>query len=229
MRIAFIAACFAAASVFACHADEGVQATDASGQAAEAVQAAAAGQTGGPAQANATGQVDVAGLIKAGDSAFEAGEFDKAIESYEQALTGITDDSLKADVYHALSSVYLEKGVIAYYKDKDDTFYNKAMEYANMCLAIKPQSWRALANKGVIYMNTGNYVQSDEMFAEAEKHVEPDSPYFKQLMDQHAMVLSALKLKELYEKKQEDKKAGQAETSNAQEDTGTVGKPEEGR
>jgi len=149
------------------------------------------------------GHGDAAQLVKSGDDYFYSGAFDKAIEAYQNALLKTTDKSLEADIYFALSSVYLEKGVQPYLEKKDDTFYKKCLEYIGKCLAIKPQLWKAWANRATIYMNMGDYKQADNFFTEAEKYVEPNSPYRQQLMDQHSMVIGAIKLKEMKDKEKE--------------------------
>ena len=126
---------------------------------------------------------------------FSERQFDKAIELYEEALAKAQDNNLKAMIYLGLSSSYLEKGIAPYLKEKNDSFYKKSLEYADQCLILAPKEWKALGNKGTVYMNTGDYKQADFFYSEAEKYVDQNSPYYKQLILQHVAIKAAMKLK----------------------------------
>lgn len=136
---------------------------------------------------------------------FYSQEFDKAIEYYEKALAETTDSQQKANLFFNLSSAYLEKGIVSYWKDKDDSFYKKSLEYVQKCLDIIPSYWQALANVATVYMNMNELEKADYYYTEAEKYVDADSPYYKQLFDQHSMVIGALKLREMQSDKEKKK------------------------
>ena len=144
-------------------------------------------------------------LTDTGVKYFNSGEFDKAIEYYEKALAKATDNNLKADLFFNLSSAYLEKGIVAYWENKDNSYYIKSIEYAKKCLDIIPYYWKALANVATVYMNMNELEKADFYYTEAEKYLDVNSPYCKQLFDQHSMAIGALKLRGMQEDKEEEK------------------------
>lgn len=142
-------------------------------------------------------KMDAGDINDLGVEHFNAGRFDQAIELYNKALEKAQKDNLIANIFFNLSSAYLEKGYTSYWPKKDDSFYKQSLHYADKCLKIRPYFWQASANKATVYMNMGNYEQSDRYFIEAEKNVDPNSTYYQQLLSQHSMVIGALELEKL--------------------------------
>jgi tetratricopeptide (TPR) repeat protein len=138
---------------------------------------------------------DAKQLAKLGSDHFDTGDFDKAIEFFEQALTKDPDFNLKVALLFTLSSAYLEKGITTYTLNKDDGFYQKSLEYANKCLELKPNDWKALGNIGTVYMNLSNLEKADFYFTEAEKYADKNSPEYQQLILHHALIKKTLDAK----------------------------------
>ena len=140
-------------------------------------------------------------LNNAGVQYFNAQQFDKAIASYQKALPEAGDDNLKAMILFNLSSAYLEKGIIPYSSSKDDGCYKKSIAYANECLEIEPSYWQALANIATVHMNMNNLKKADHYFKLAERYTDKNSPGYKQLIAQHAMVKGLMIAREKQSKK----------------------------
>lgn len=135
---------------------------------------------------------DAIGLAKLGVKYFQERDYDRSIEYGEKALAVVKDDNLKAGIYFNLSSAYLEKGIVPYLTKKEDRFYKKALIYANACVKMKPEHWRALGTIATIYMNMGKVDLADSYFEQAEKYANVDSPYYQHLLIQHSAVKRAL-------------------------------------
>lgn len=142
-------------------------------------------------------ELSVEELTDAGLRHFYAQDFDKAIEYAERGLAKATDDQQRAKLFFNLSSAYLEKGIPAYWKNKDDAFYRKSLEYAEECLDIVPYFWQAWANMATVYMNMNELKKADYYYTQAEKYVDVNSPYYRQLLEQHSMVKGGLKMREM--------------------------------
>lgn len=123
---------------------------------------------------------------------FSRGEYDKAIEIYEAALSKPMSDATRADILFNLSSAYLEKGVKPYVLNGDDSSYRKAIGYAEECLKVDPVYWKALANLGVIAMNMNELEKADRYYTEAERMVDPASSYVSQLVVSHGIVKAVI-------------------------------------
>lgn len=135
---------------------------------------------------------DAKQLAKLGSDHFNVGDFDKAIEFFEQALTKNPDFNLKVAILDTLSSAYLEKGIASYVFNKDDSFYQKSLEYANKVLELKPNNWNTLGNIGTVYMNMNNLEKADFYFNEAEKYADKNEPHYQQLIMHHGLIKKAL-------------------------------------
>lgn len=135
---------------------------------------------------------DPAKLSDAAQVCLHAGNFDKAIELFEKALAKAQDPKLKAKIFLGLCSSYLEKGIEPFISRHDDSFYKKSLQYANEYLKIVPNQWQAIGNIGTVYMNMGDYEKADAYYKEAIKYADRKSVFYKQLLDQHDMILKEI-------------------------------------
>lgn len=110
---------------------------------------------------------------------YAIGDFDRAIEVGEKYFQKTNDREAIGAISFSLSSNYLEKGIEVYQKNQDPkVFYQQSIQFAKKHLEIYPQSWRALANIGAVYLNTGDYKQAAAYFWEAEKYIDQNDPSF---------------------------------------------------
>lgn len=105
-------------------------------------------------------------------------DFDKAIELCELALKKTNDQRLLTEIYYSLSSNYLEKGINAHMKNKDDSFYELSLRFSRKVLEVLPNSWQALANIGSVYLNTRNWGEAVRYYSEAEKYLDKRDPNY---------------------------------------------------
>jgi tetratricopeptide (TPR) repeat protein len=108
-------------------------------------------------------------------------DFDKAIELCKLALQKTDDRNLIAEINFSLSSNYLEKGIEAYNRNKDDSFYKLSIQSAKKCLEVMPDSWQALANIGSVYTNMRDWKQALFYISEAEKYLNKNDPNYAAL------------------------------------------------
>lgn len=104
--------------------------------------------------------------------------FDKAIELCELALKKTNDKNLIAAIDFSLSSNYLEKGIEAYSRNKDDSFYKLSIQFARKCLETMPGNWQALGNIGAVCMNMRDWKQAIYYFSQAEKYMDKNDPNY---------------------------------------------------
>ena len=135
-------------------------------------------------------------LVRVGAKHFNNKDFDKAIDIYKMALLKANNKKVKATILFNLSSAYLEKGILPYAQNSDDTYYRKSVEYAQMCLDVIPYYWQAIANVGVVHMNMKNLDKADYYFTEAQKRAVPNSPNYRQLLMMHGMVKGAIQMRD---------------------------------
>ncbi|MEW5897360.1 MAG: tetratricopeptide repeat protein [Nanoarchaeota archaeon] len=132
-------------------------------------------------------------LSKSGEFKFYAGSFDEAIDKYEKALEKANNADFKAEILLQLSAAYLEIGIKQYISQKDDSYYQKSIEYANKCLDIHPENGQALANIGTVYMNMNYKEKAVHYFKQAEKYVDKNSPDGQRLSFQLRFLEEALR------------------------------------
>ncbi len=105
-------------------------------------------------------------------------DFNKVIELCELAIKKTNDSKLIAKINFSLSSSYLEKGIEAYERNKDDGFYKLSIQSAKKCLEVMPHSWQVLGNIGTVYFNMRDWKQAVFYFSEAKKYLDKnDSNY----------------------------------------------------
>ena len=108
-------------------------------------------------------------------------DFESAIALGEATIKKTHDSNLIAAIHFSLSSNYLEKGISAYEKNNDDSFYSLSIQHAKKYLETDPQSWQALGNIGVVYMNMSDWKQAISYFLEAEKYMDKTSPNYESM------------------------------------------------
>ncbi|GEM_PF-9233 len=123
---------------------------------------------------------------------FNEKRFLEAIRVDERALTMPLDNGLRAHFALNASSSHLELGVPEWALARDDAHYKKSIEYARMCLDADPVAWQALGNIATVHMNMGRLEEAEAAYAEAQGLADPESPYYRQLVRQRAMVRGAL-------------------------------------
>ncbi|MFH0839241.1 MAG: hypothetical protein V1893_03545 [Candidatus Omnitrophota bacterium] len=128
-----------------------------------------------------TSESNVENILKKVDYYYASRDFDKAIELCELALKRTNDRNLIAMINFSLSSNYLEKGIEAYRRNKDDSFYKLSIQCAKKCLEVFPNTWQALGNIGSAYLNMEDYKQSAFYFSEAEKYLDKNSPIYAEI------------------------------------------------
>lgn len=119
-------------------------------------------------------------------------QYDDAIVFGEEALKKNPDPAMKFEILFNLSSSYLEKGIDAYLEKKDDSYYKKSIEYGKQALTLQPNDWKVLANIATVHMNMDQLEEADKYYNEAEKYVDPKSPYAQQLALQHGAMKAKL-------------------------------------
>lgn len=117
-------------------------------------------------------------ILKKVNYCYSTRDFDKAIELCELALKKTNDKNAIAIINFSLSSNYLEKGIEAYGKNKDDSYYKLSIEFANKNLEVFPYNWQALGNLGAVYLNMGDYKQATFYFSQAEKYLDKNDPNY---------------------------------------------------
>ena len=117
-------------------------------------------------------------ILKATNYYYAIHDFDKAIELDELALKKTNDRHLLAAIHFSLSSNYLEKGIEAYQRNKDDSFYQRSIQFAKKYLEVDPNGWQALGNIGTVYLNMGAWEQAVLYLSEAEKHLDQNNPSY---------------------------------------------------
>ena len=117
-------------------------------------------------------------LLKKTNYYYSIHNFDQAIELCELALKKTSDKNLIAEINFSLSSNYLEKGIEAYKRNKDDSFYKLSIQSAKKCLEVISDSWQALGNIGAVYMNMRDWKQAIYYFSEAEKYMNKNDPNY---------------------------------------------------
>ncbi|MDO8662881.1 MAG: hypothetical protein Q7K98_06660 [Candidatus Omnitrophota bacterium] len=125
-----------------------------------------------------TAESTVEEILKKINYYYSVHNFDKAIELCELALKKTNDINDVARINFSLSSNYLEKGIEAYEKNKDDSFYKLSIQAAKKLLEVVPHSWQGLGNIGVVYMNMSNWRQASYYFSEAEKYMDKNDPNY---------------------------------------------------
>lgn len=117
-------------------------------------------------------------ILKKTNYYYSIHDFDKAIELCELALKKTNDRNIIARINFSLSSNYLEKGIEAYERNKDDSFYKLSIQSAKKYLEVDPHSWQALGNIGSAYFNMGDWKQAIFYFSEAEKYLDKSNPNY---------------------------------------------------
>jgi len=140
--------------------------------------------------------------ISLGGSYYDSGRFDKAIRTFQKALSRTEDRHLKAVVFFDLSSCYLAKGFKPYSSSDDKSCYLMAIKYARKCLTMESRYWKAMANIATAYLNMNDLDAAEYYYSKAEKFTDRTSEEYWQLRYQHNMVL---KLKETFVDKPGDK------------------------
>lgn len=138
---------------------------------------------------------------KAGQKAFEKGDYDEAISCFEKALEriqqkSVMDNDFFAAVFCALSSAYYEKGVFPYYHFRDLQYFAKSTEFATQCLRFKPDATQAYENLGKVYLKLEEYDKADYYYSLAEKLTAPGSRGAAYLARQRKKIQGVKKLKE---------------------------------
>ena len=101
-------------------------------------------------------------------------DHDKAIKLCNHALSKTNDKFIIARINFSLSSNYIEKGII----NKDNRYYELAIQSAKKSLDVFPDNWQVLGNIGTAYMNMGNYEQAVYYFSQAKKYLDPNNPNY---------------------------------------------------
>lgn len=117
-------------------------------------------------------------ILKKTNYYYATRNFGKAIELGEMALKKTNDRKLIAEVQYSLSSNYLEKGIEAYMKNKDESFYKLSIQYSRKVLEVIPDSWQAFSNIGTVYFNMRDWRQAVYYFSEAEKYLSRNDPSY---------------------------------------------------
>lgn len=124
---------------------------------------------------------DIQDIMKKLEYYYSTRDFDKAIELGEAALKKTTDRNLLGEINYSLSSNYLEKGIDAYSKNKDDSFYKLSIQFAKKALEVFPDSWQALGNIGTVYFNMKDWQQAIYYLTQAEKYIDKSDPSYASL------------------------------------------------
>lgn len=125
-----------------------------------------------------TAESSVEDILKKANYYYSIHDFDKAIELCESALKKTDDRYLIAAINFSLSSNYLEKGIEAYKRNKDDSFYQLSIQSAKKCLEVTLDNWQALGNIGGVYLNMRDWDQAIFYFSEAEKYLDKNDPNY---------------------------------------------------
>lgn len=126
-------------------------------------------------------------LMNGAGLCLHSGQFDKAIKLYEKALTRAENPKVRSSALLGLSSSYLEKGLEVYSNNKDRSYYQKSIEYADECLKIFPDQWQALGNIGTVYMNMCEHGKAAAYYKRALACADKKSKFYGQLKAQNDM------------------------------------------
>jgi tetratricopeptide (TPR) repeat protein len=111
-------------------------------------------------------------ILKKTNYYYATHNFDKAIELCKLALEKTNDRQLLAKIYYSLSANYLEEGIGAYAKNKDDSYYQLSLQCSRKVLEVFPDSWKALSNIAAVYLNTRDWKKAVFYYSEAEKYLD---------------------------------------------------------
>ena len=130
---------------------------------------------------------------------FSAEKWDEAIRLNEEALSKEPSEKLKAGILLQLSSCFLKKGMTLYDVTKDDRLYQKSLEYAEQCLSVHPQEWRAFENMAIVNGKMRKLEQADFYYKKAERLVEPGSDDFIRLIAEHNIIREGIRINRKYQ------------------------------
>jgi len=128
-----------------------------------------------------------------GAESYQRKDFELATELFEAALSKNPPPDLEAEIHFGLSCVYLEQGIVAYSRDRDDSLFKKSIECAEKSLELKPGFWLAAGNIATAYMNQNELEKAEEYYLLAEKNADRSHPSYRQLSIQHGAAAAMLK------------------------------------
>jgi len=148
----------------------------------------------------------VRGLYKSGLKLYSAGDYENAIVTLQEAADlvkqkSVIDNNFASDLYYVLSSSYYEQGVFPYFHYRDVSYFERSIEYASLCLRVKPTYWQAYENIAKVCIKFEQYDQADYYYSLAEKVVATDSRDATYLARQRRKLANVMKLKQSKAKK----------------------------